>query len=302
MDAAAYQALFDILAPISLIILIGFLLGKKSDKIDTVGMSRLAMLVGTPALVFSTLTTTTITSNVLLEVSLGALCVCLVAILLAIIFLKYLKYSLSTYLPSLTMPNSANLGLPIVLLTFGDDGLAFGIAFYFVIALFQYSIMPIVVVGKFSIASILQEPLIWAVAAALFIIFSNMEVPTVIADTTYIMGGMVIPVMLLLLGVSIAKLGFTDLKKTTGLAALRLTIGLLAGLIAINILGISGIASGTIFLMASMPSALVTYVFAARYDREPETVAGLVVTSTLITFVSLPLILLAAIFIAESST
>ena len=298
MNAAAYGALFNILAPISLIILIGYWLAKKSEKIDTVGMSRLAMLVGTPALVFSTLTTTEISSTVLLEVSLGALCVCFSAIIIAVICLKTLNYSLGTFLPSLTMPNSANLGLPLVLLTFGDDGLAFGIAFYFVIAVFQYSVMPIVVAGYFSLRSILQEPLIWAVAAAIFIIFSGTKVPSVIASTTQILGGMVIPVMLVLLGASIAKLAVKDLKKTIMLACLRLIIGLVAGIIAITVLGTTGIASGTIFLMATMPSALVTYVFAARYNREPDTVAGLVVTSTAITLLVLPLILLVAIRIA----
>ena len=298
MDVTFTATLVAIIAPISLIILIGFGLAKKTDNIDTLGMSRLAMQVGTPALVFSTLTTTDIPSAVLMEVSFGAFCVCLVAILLATLSLKLLGYKISTYLPSLTMPNSANLGLPLVLLAFGDEGLAFGVSFYFVIAVFQYSVMPIVVADKFTIGSVLKEPLIWAVAAALITLFNDLYVPSVLAETSRILGGMVIPVMLLLLGASIAKLELQDVKEAVKLALLRLAIGLAAGVTTILLLDTSGVASGTIFLMAAMPSALVNYVFAARYNQNAESVAGLVVTSTVITLLSLPLLLMTAIYLA----
>lgn len=299
MDLTVYSKLFEIVAPISLIVLIGCWLGLQSDKIDTVGISRLVMLVGTPALVFSTITTTDLPTALLLEVALGALCVCLTAILFATVSLRLMNHSLSSYLPAITMPNSGSLGLPLVLLAFGDDGLAFGVAFYVLIAIFQYTVMPIVVAGKFSIKSVVQEPLIWAVISALVFLLSSTRVPAVIADTTGILGGMMIPVMLLLLGVSIAKLGFNDLKKSFNLAVLRLVIGVAAGLSVIFLLGTSGVASGTILLMSAMPSALVTYVIAARYDRDPEQVAGLVVTSTVVTLIVLPLILLAAIQLAS---
>ena len=40
-----------------------------------------------------------------------------------------------------------------------------------------------------------------------------------------------------------------------------------------------------------MPAAVVNYIIAARYERAAEEVAGLVVTSTLISFVTLPFLL-----------
>ena len=294
-----FHTLFEIIAPIGLIVLIGYLLAVNTEKIDTAGISRLVMLVGTPALVFSTITTTDLPTALLVEVSLGALCVCLAAIVFATFTLRILNLSVNTYLPAMTMPNSGSLGLPLVLLAFGEKGLAFGVAFYILIAIFQYSVMPIVVIGKFSLKSVLQEPLIWSVVSALVCLFGGLEVPHVIADTTKILGGMMIPVMLLLLGASIAKLGLKDLRHSLLLAALRLVIGIAAGISAILLLGTSGIASGTIFLMATMPSALVTYVIAARYEKDPVLVAGLVVTSTVLSLAALPALLLAAIHIAD---
>lgn len=298
MDASAYSALFEIMAPISLIVLIGYWLQKTTDLIVTASMSGLVMLVGTPALVFSTLTTTELSSTVLLKVSLGACCVCLLAIAFAMLSLKLLRLEPRTYLPALTMPNSGNLGLPLVLLTFGEQGLAFGIAFYFIIAIFQYTLMPIVVAGTFSVKRVLKEPLIWAVASALIVIFSGMTVPSVVADTTALLGGMMIPIMMILLGAAIARLGIGDFRKTLKLALVRLGIGLTAGVCTVFLLGTSGIASGTIILMAAMPSALVTYVLAERYDQDAEKVAGLVIASTLVGLFALPLLIWGAIYAA----
>ena len=298
MDTTAYGLLSGVLVPVGLIIAIGFWFAKNNEQIDTVGISRLVMLAGTPALIFSTLTTTDIPYDVLLEVSLGALCVCVLAILVAVLCLKFLRLELSTYLPSLTMPNSANLGLPLALFAFGNEGLAFGVAFYFVVAIFQYTVMPIVVADTYSVKAVLKEPLIWAVAATLYVVFTDLPVPSMVANTTKTLGDMVVPLMLLLLGASIARLGFSDIKETLKLAVLRLVIGLGAGIITIFVLGTSGVASGTIFLMAAMPSALVTYVLAARYDRHPQIVAGLVVASTLLTLLVLPLLIILAAKIA----
>jgi predicted permease len=39
-----------------------------------------------------------------------------------------------------------------------------------------------------------------------------------------------------------------------------------------------------------MPAAMFSYLFAARYDRSPDDVAGIVLLSTLFSIVTLPLI------------
>lgn len=298
MDMMVLSALFDVLAPVLLIVLIGYWLRKSTSAIDTASTSRLIMLVGTPSLVFSTLTTTELPAMTLLNVSLGALVVCCFASAFAYGVLKLLGHSVRTYLPPLTMPNSGNLGLPLVLLAFGEDGLAKGVAFYFVVAIVQYVLMPVIVAGRFSAMSVIKEPLIWAVVAALVVKIFDAPVPQVIADTTGILGGMMIPVMLILLGAAIAQLAPRDIRTASKLALARLGIGTAAGLATIIVVGASGVEAGAIFLLASMPSAVVTYVIAARYDQDAQKVAGLVVMSTLLTLLCLPALLWIALEMA----
>jgi hypothetical protein len=56
------------------------------------------------------------------------------------------------------------------------------------------------------------------------------------------------------------------------------------------IFGLEGVAKGVIILQGSMPAAVFTYLFAARYNRAPEDVAGIVLSSSLLSALTLPLL------------
>jgi len=46
-----------------------------------------------------------------------------------------------------------------------------------------------------------------------------------------------------------------------------------------------------VLLQSSMPVAVFNYLFAERFQRQPEAVAGVVVMSTVLSFISVPLLL-----------
>jgi predicted permease len=59
-----------------------------------------------------------------------------------------------------------------------------------------------------------------------------------------------------------------------------------------ELFGLSGIARAVVILQSAMPVAVSSYLFAQLYNREPEEVAGMVLVSTAISFVTLPLLLM----------
>ena len=67
--------------------------------------------------------------------------------------------------------------------------------------------------------------------------------------------------------------------------------GFLIGFGMAQLLGFSGVARGVLILQCAMPVAVFNYLLAQRYDRSPEQVASVVVVSTLLTAVTLPLLL-----------
>jgi malate permease and related proteins len=53
------------------------------------------------------------------------------------------------------------------------------------------------------------------------------------------------------------------------------------------------VTRGVVVLESAMPVAVFNYLWAVRYDTAPEEVAGMVLGSTVLSFATLPLLLLA---------
>ena len=59
---------------------------------------------------------------------------------------------------------------------------------------------------------------------------------------------------------------------------------------AIHVFGLQGIMAGVVLLQATMPSAVFNYVFADRYHRDPDKVAAVILQSTLLSVITLPML------------
>ena len=119
----------------------------------------------------------------------------------------------------------------------------------------------------------------------------GIEVPPWLANTTRLIGGLTIPLMLLTLGVTLAGLRVTALWRTIALSILRLTMGFSVGYGLATALGFEGVARGVLIVECAMPVAVFNFLFAQRYDRTPSEVAGMVLISTVMAFAMLPLVL-----------
>ncbi len=59
-----------------------------------------------------------------------------------------------------------------------------------------------------------------------------------------------------------------------------------------SLLELDGLVREVVLLQSAMPAAVFNYLLAVQYQREPATVAGMVVSPTLISFISIPVLLL----------
>ncbi|MDE2789033.1 MAG: AEC family transporter [Paracoccaceae bacterium] len=290
--------ILNIITPVFVVAGIGFFLEYQRIGFHSETLSRLAMQIGTPSLVFSTLTGSALPDESLARIVAITVAAVILGGALALAALLVLRLPWRTFLSSLSIPNAGNAGLPIVFFAFAEPGLAIGAAFYFTISLVQYTTVPAIVTGDPSLRKLLRIPLVWAIVALLFFRITDLPVPTVIADTTALLGGLMIPVMLILLGAALARLKVGDIGTSALLACVRLAVGVATGLTLVTIFNLEGMEAGAIFLLTVMPSALFTYLVAEHFGRNAERVAGLVVSSTVLNFACLPLLITAAIFLA----
>lgn len=289
----------EILGPIVAITLIGYLMGRSRAGLETRTLSTIVIMVATPALVFHTLTSLQVAPETIETMSGAALLCIAVSGSLGLLGLKLFRGPVRSFLPPLMLPNSGNMGLPLVVLAFGEEGLQLGVAYFFVVALAQYSLGLSIYAGTVRLSMLLRQPLVYSVAAVLLVTWTGVQVPSILLTTTEMLSGMMIPAMLILLGVSLATLEVADLRPALMVAIGRLVLGFISAFLVIWVLDLHGVTAGAVFLLATMPTAIVSYVFAERYEHNARQVAGSVVTSTLLTFICLPGLVWLALAISE---
>ncbi len=287
--------IFSVIAPVFLIAGIGFLWAKRGMPFDNTTISNLVMNVGSPCLVFSSLTSIHLAGSAFTSVLMAAVGILIGALVLGAGLLILLRQPMRTFLPSLVHPNTGNMGLPLALMAFGDTGLALGISYFFINSVSQYTLGLTISSGRFSPALLIRQPIIWSVAFALLVREADVAVPEFLANTTRIAGGLVIPAMLLMLGNSLASLKIDGLGIASVIAVARLALGFGLGLAMIHLLHLEHDVAGVVIMQATMPAAVFNYVFAERYGQQPEKVAAVILVSTVVSFLTLPALVAFAI-------
>jgi hypothetical protein len=133
---------------------------------------------------------------------------------------------------------------------------------------------------------------VWAALIAVTLLWLGVTPPKWVVDTTGLLGGMAIPLQLIALGCSLGQLRIASLPRGLALSLLRLGLGLAIGLAIAEAFALDGLVRSVVILQSAMPVAVSNYLFAVIYKREPAEVAGMVLLSTAIAFVTLPLLLL----------
>jgi predicted permease len=293
MDLAALlSSMAAVIAPVFLVAALGFGWIRANFPYDSAFITAFAVNISTPCLVFSSLSGTRIAGEQLGIMAAAAFACIAIPGLIAYPMLRAARIPWRVYLPALSFPNSGNLGLPICLFAFGQEGLSLGVMFFATMAIGQFTIGPAVAAGKFSLRQLIRTPVLYSVAAALLALGTGIKIPLWISNTTTLLGNCAVPLMLFSLGVALARLRFGGTARAIVMSALRLILGIAAGYGVSWAMGLEGTIRGVTILQSAMPVAVFNYLWALRYDNSPEEVAAMVLGSTVLAFVTLPLLLL----------
>lgn len=283
--------IFSIIAPVLVCVLVGYVWAWKDLPFDTMFISRLVTNVGVPCLVFASLYKADMAPDLLVKMGIASLASTLLFGMIAWPILRAFKVSQRTFLPCMMFANTGNIALPICLLAFGDEGLALGIAFFTVNALLVFSLGISIASGSANLDKIIKSPLIWSALMAIGVKLGEIPVPDWSISALDLLGAFPIPLMLLTLGVSLSQLKINTLGKSFCLSCLRLIMGFGVGVLMAEVLGAEGAARGVIIIECAMPVAVFNFLYASIYDNSPAEVAGTVVMSTLLSFLTLPALL-----------
>lgn len=288
---ALIAALIPVLVPVIASAAVGYLWARSRHPFDLAFVTRLVTYVGSPCLVFSTLTRYHVPADVILSQAGLAFLSVFACGLVGGLALRLSGWPVRPLLPTVMLPNAGNLGLPIAYFAFGDQGLALALPFSAAMTMLQFTVGVSCASGHSRWTEILKTPTIYAILLALAFAAGGIQTPSWLGNTTELLGGVTLPLMLIALGVSLASLRIAKLGQSLWLAGLRLGLGLAAGIGVVWLFDIPQPTAAILILQSSMPPAVFNYLFAARYGGPAEEVAGAVVLGTLVSIATLPILL-----------
>ena len=291
-----YIKIFEVIFPVFFVIGIGYYLGKKNPKFDTNFITNFAGNIGTPAMIFYTVTTTGITLSIFTHYFVYALIMIGGFAVIGVIFLFLLKKDLSMELPPLILPNTGNMGIPICLFAYGTQGLGVASAIASVIILFHFTLGIFLAKKRFSLDVVIKSPPVYAIIVSVIFLYFQIKPPLFLENTTFLLTYATIFLVLMSLGIALTKFRFS-LKDSVILSLCRVILGPLIAFIIIYNFDLSGFAAGVLLIQSAMPSAILNYLVGSMYSPKKviDSIASTIVVSTVMSFFTIPVVVFFAL-------
>jgi hypothetical protein len=283
--------LLTILLPIMAAMAAGYAWVRAGRPFDNATLAPLAADVALPCLIFAALATAEIQADAFAAMALAAAASLAALACIGAALLGAARLSLRTYLPSVTWGNAGYLGIPLALYAFGPAGLGHAAAFSATSLVFNSVFGQAVAAGRANLGGIARNPLVHAVLAGVLVRLLRVDLPDWLLGPVRLFGGLAVPLTLMMVGASLARLKVAAFGRALAFSVLRTGIGAAVALAMALLFGLEGTARSVLVLQCAMPVAVLSYILAQRWDNEPEEVAGLVVVSTWTAALSIPVML-----------
>ena len=288
-----YIKLFEVLFPVFFVVGIGYYLGRKNPKIDTTFITNFAANIGTPAMIIYAVTSTGITFDIFANYFWYYLLAIILFSIVGIITLYILKTKdIIRELPPLILPNTGNMGLPICLFAYGSQGLGVSAAISSLIILFHFTLGVFLADRKFNFKVITKNPPFYAIIFSAIVLFYEIDMPVFVINTTEWLMYVTIFLILMSLGIALTRLKVFSLNKAVISSITRMFIGPLIGIGLIWFFDLEGFAAGVLLIQCSMPSAVLNYLVGSIYSPKKvvDSVASTIVVSTVMSFITIPIV------------
>ncbi|MFU8773425.1 MAG: AEC family transporter [Anaerolineales bacterium] len=268
----------------------GFLAAKYL-KVNARSISKVAFFIFSPCLIFTLITTSQLGDYEVLRMASYALVNILVIGAVAWVIGRLIRLErrlLIALLLSTMFVNAGNYGLSLNLFAFGEPGLAHASIYFVISAILMYTLGVVIAsLGKFSLkdalVGLLKIPIVYAVILGMLFTRFEWQLPLPFDRTVTILGNAAIPVLMVLMGIQLAKAKWNGEKLAMAVTnSVRLVAAPLLAILLSTPFGLHGVARQAGILEASMPTAVISIILATEYDVEPGFVTMAVVTTTLL--------------------
>ncbi len=282
--------ILSIVFPVFAIIGIGYLYGR--IKRPDIGVTnQISMDVLVPALVFAALASKDFDFAHYSQLALGGALVILGSGLLAWPVARVLKVDARTFVPPMMFSNSGNMGIPLIVLAFGDAALGAAIILFLVEMVLHFSMGPYLLAHRMNLLQLLKTPVMAATALGVAVSLSNTLLPDALYTAIKMLGDASIPMLLFALGVRLNQVSFKDWHIGAWSGVVAPLTGIVMVLALLPFLDLDPVQQSILLVFGALPPAVLNYLMAEQYRQEPEKVASIVLLGNLAALIVMPLVL-----------
>lgn len=282
--------IISIVFPVFAIVIVGWLYGRKRD-VDMAHSNQTNLDIFVPALVFSALADRSFDLAGHQDFAIGALLMILGCGLIGWLVARVTGIADKVLVPTAMFNNSANLGLPVALLAFGQEGLAAAVVMFIITNLVHFSFGNWYLDHHAKWWNAWRYPVILAAIAGLVVSFLGVVIWEPLRVGIKMLGDVSIPLALFSLGIRISQ----SHPKALGIgvvgAIVRPISGILLTWLIATLLGMQGEQKAILIIYGALPPAMINYVFAERYKQHPDEVAAIVLIGNIAAVLVIPLVL-----------
>ncbi len=289
------SVLWQVVLPVFLVAGLGVAL-QRGIGLNARALSQATFYVFSPCLAFATLYKLNLHGDGLVSAILFALTMAALMGLIGLVLARSLGYSrtvTSATLLTLINSNTGNYGLPLNQFAFGQAGLQIAVLYYVMNATLANSVgVYIASAGRANVRQALRNvaraPLVYATFVALLANAMRWPIPDPVFKAVSLSGQAAVPVMLIILGINLGRLGtHVHWSRTMPVTFVKLGVGPVLAWLLSGWMGMAGLARAVAIVQASTPTAVMSTVLSTEFDCEPEYVAEIVFVTTVVSIITL---------------
>ena len=280
-----------IIFPLFSIVALGYLYARFRRDTDMTSANRLNMDVFVPALIFDTLSASDYALSDYLLLTIGGAVVVLGSGLIAWPAARLLGYQWKTFVPPMMFNNSGNMGVPLIILTFGSAALPAAVLLLAVENFLHFLLGQQMITQRWSIKIVFQNPMIIATILGIVVSVAGIVLPEFLRLPIHMLGQISIPLLLFSLGVRMLSIDLKDWRIGAMGALICPLSGLMIGLLFVQLVPLSSEHRAMLLLFSALPPAVLNFLVAERFNQEPQRVASIVLIANFASILVIPTVL-----------
>lgn len=282
--------LVGVFFPIFAIVGVGFWYGRK-HKPEMAAANRINIDIFIPAVVFGAMAGKSFDVQAYAPLALGAFLLLSLCGLLAWGGARLAGVQAKTLIPPMMFNNSGNVGLPLAVLAWGDAAMPAAVIMFVVENIYHFTVGARMLDPKARVLMLWRMPVVFASFAGLAVALLKVPLWGPLLTGIKMLGDISIPLMLFALGVRMTEVSFKEWKLAGATAVLRPLAGMLLAWGLVQAIGLTGRDAAMLIVFGALPPAVLNFMFAERYQQEPQRVASIVLIGNLAALFFLPLAL-----------